>query len=139
MNRSVGRVMAGLGVILAAATFAPVASASINRVPGADAERHSGGVDGEPRDGPQVRSELGDAPKDLTVTLPAGLLANASINGGASPDDDQHHAGARLPRGDAASGHRSGVGTAVGKRTSTRSTSWRRPKPGDLGLGLRCS
>jgi hypothetical protein len=78
------RVLTGLAVGLAAAILAPAASASI--MPALTLDQ-SGGTNA----GSSVPLGLNlsfspsgsDSPKDLTFVLPAGLLANASINGGA--------------------------------------------------------
>ncbi|HET7048667.1 MAG TPA: hypothetical protein VFI54_10410 [Solirubrobacteraceae bacterium] len=78
------RVLTGLAIGLTAVVLAPAASASVTPALSLD---QSGGT--------QAASTVplgmnftfsptgGDSPKDLTIGLPAGLLADASINGGA--------------------------------------------------------
>ena len=57
----------------------------IDRHPGADAHPHLGdrGLDGQSGRRHQVQPSGGDSVKNLTLQLPAGLIANASIDGGA--------------------------------------------------------
>ncbi len=83
MNRSVSRVIAGLGVILATAAFAPVASASISPSLTLTQSGTAAGSIANMGLDLKFNPSSGDSPKDLTVTLPPGLLANASIDGGA--------------------------------------------------------
>jgi hypothetical protein len=78
------RVLIGLAVGLAAVIFAPAASATITPTLSLD---QSGGT--KAASTVNLGMDIGfapsgsDSPKDLTLGLPAGLLANASIDGGA--------------------------------------------------------
>jgi hypothetical protein len=78
------QVLIGLVVGLAAAAFAPAASAAIT--PALTLDQSGGTAAGStvPLGMNLSFSPSGsDSPKDLTFVLPAGLLADASINGGA--------------------------------------------------------
>jgi hypothetical protein len=83
VNRSVARVIAGLGVMLAAVAFAPVASASISPSMALSQSTTAAGASADIGIDVSFSPSSGDSPKDLTVVLPAGLLANAAIDGGA--------------------------------------------------------
>lgn len=76
-------MIAGLGVMLAAAAFAPVASASIS--PSLTLTQSGTAAGSTANLGMDLKfAPTGaDSPKDLTVSLPPGLLANAAIDGGA--------------------------------------------------------
>jgi hypothetical protein len=84
MQGKLRRVFVGLSVGAAFAGFAPVASATIT--PALTLDQSAG-----TRAGSTVNLGMdltfspssGDSPKDMTLSLPAGLLANASIDGGA--------------------------------------------------------
>jgi hypothetical protein len=78
------RVIAGLAMVLGSAAIAPAASATI--MPTVTLDQSAGKVAGSTANlGMDLKfAPTGtDSPKDLTLTLPAGLLANASIDGGA--------------------------------------------------------
>jgi hypothetical protein len=81
-------LLAGLAVGLSTAAFAPpIASAAIS--PSLTLDQSAGTTAGSTVN---VGTHLkfaptgADSPKDLTLSLPAGLLANASIDGGACLD-----------------------------------------------------
>src|SRR6059058_5477203 len=86
MVRSIARRVA-LGAVVAiaaAAAVAPAASASIT--PSLTLDQSAGTAAGSTVDlGMDLKfaPSGSDSPKDLTLTLPSGLLANASIDGGA--------------------------------------------------------
>jgi hypothetical protein len=78
------RVLVGLAVGLVAAAFAPAASASITPALTLDQSGGTSAGSTVPLGMNLSFSPTGsDSPKDLTFVLPAGLLADASINGGA--------------------------------------------------------
>ena len=83
MNRSLSRAIVGVGLVLAAAAFAPVASASISPSMTLTQSTTAAGVSATVGIDVSFSPSLGDSPKDLTVILPPGLLANAAIDGGA--------------------------------------------------------
>ena len=77
------RVLTGFAVVIGSAVVAPAASATI--APHVTLDQSTGTAAGSTRN---LGMDLtfapsgSDSPKDLTVSLPAGLLANASIDGG---------------------------------------------------------
>jgi hypothetical protein len=78
------RISATLAVLVASAAFAPAASASIT--PTVTLDQSAGTAAGSTANlGTDLKfaPSGSDSPKDLTLKLPAGLLANASIDGGA--------------------------------------------------------
>jgi hypothetical protein len=78
------RVIAGLAVVLGSAVIAPAASATIT--PTVTLDQSTGTVAASTTNlGMDLKfaPSSNDSPKDLTLSLPAGLLANASIDGGA--------------------------------------------------------
>src|SRR5690349_16029138 len=78
------RVLTGLAVGLSAVVLAPAASAAVT--PALSLDQSGGTTAGStvPLGMSFTFSPTGtDSPKDLTIGLPAGLLADASINGGA--------------------------------------------------------
>src|SRR5579859_3519110 len=96
MKTAAGRVLAGVGALAGASTLAAAAAAAITLAlaPAAQAAiaptlslNQSAGTQA----GSQVslgtdlkfNPGAGDSPKDLTLSLPPGLLSNASIDGGA--------------------------------------------------------
>ncbi len=84
MNRLTRGLVVALAMLAAPAAFAPAASASI--APTVTLDQSAGTAAGSTVAlGMDVKfaPTSSDSPKDLTVSLPAGLLANASIDGGA--------------------------------------------------------
>ena len=78
------RVLIGLAVGLTAAVLAPVASASVTPALTLDQSGGTQAASTVPLGMNFSFSPSGsDSPKDLTIGLPPGLLANASVNGGA--------------------------------------------------------
>jgi hypothetical protein len=83
-HATVRRALVGAAVVVAAAAAAPAASASIT--PSLTLDQSAGTTAGSTVNlGMDLKFAPGgsDSPKDLTLTLPAGLLANASVDGGA--------------------------------------------------------
>src|SRR6185437_11708323 len=78
------RVLTGLAIGLTAVVLAPAASASVTPALSLDQRGGTQAASTVPLGMNLSFSPSGsDSPKDLTITLPPGLLANASINGGA--------------------------------------------------------
>lgn len=78
------RVLTGLAVGLSAVVFAPAASAAVTPALSLDQSGGTTAASTVPLGVSMTFSPTGsDSPKDLTIGFPAGLLADASINGGA--------------------------------------------------------
>ncbi|MGZ4215683.1 MAG: hypothetical protein ACXVHB_22845 [Solirubrobacteraceae bacterium] len=78
------RVLTGLAIGLTAVVLAPAASASVTPAVSLDQSGGTQAASTVPLGMNLSFSPSGsDSPKDLTITLPPGLLADASINGGA--------------------------------------------------------
>lgn len=84
MHAFKGRILIGLAAVAATAALAPVASASIG-TPGVTLTPGSGTAGSTANLGTDITfsPSSGDSTKDLTLSLPAGLLANAGLDGGA--------------------------------------------------------
>lgn len=85
MWRRLGRLVL-FGVLAAAATSAPAPGAEASVVPTLTLDQSAGTAAGSSVNlGVDLKfsSTSGDSPRQLTLNLPPGLLANASINGGA--------------------------------------------------------
>jgi hypothetical protein len=77
-------VLLGIAVVAAASALAPAAGASV--APTLTLDQSAGTAAGSFTNlGVDLKfsSSAGDSPKQLTLNLPPGLLANAAINGGA--------------------------------------------------------
>jgi hypothetical protein len=124
----VRRVLAILAVGAAAATVAPAASASISPTVVLDqsAGTQAGSAANLGMDLTFAPSS-GDSPKDLTLSLPPGLLANASIDGGACLHTVQPIAACQVGTGQATA---TLLGLPVTLKTSFDLVG--PPKPGDL-------
>jgi len=83
MHAVTGRILTGLAIVVAAAALAPVASASIG-TPSVTLTPSSAAAGSTANLGTDIKftPTSGDSTKDLTLGLPAGLLANAGIDGG---------------------------------------------------------
>ncbi len=80
------KALSGLVVAGACAALAPAAAASITpslTLSQSSSNEHAGSTVNLPVDLKFAPSPATDSPKDLTLSLPPGLLANASIDGGA--------------------------------------------------------
>ena len=78
------RVLTGLAIGLTAVVLAPAASASVTPAVSLDQSGGTQAASTVPLGMNLSFSPSGsDSPKDLTITLPPGLLADASVNGGA--------------------------------------------------------
>jgi hypothetical protein len=85
MSRRMGRLVL-LGVLAVAATSALAPGAQASVAPSLTLDQSAGTTAGSSANlGVDLKfsSTAGDSPKQLTMNLPPGLLANASINGGA--------------------------------------------------------
>jgi hypothetical protein len=129
------RVLIGLAVGLTAAVLAPMAAASVTPALTLD----QGG-------GTQAASTVplgmtfnfspsaGDTPKDLTIGLPPGLLADASINGGACLQSSTPTAACQVGSGSVTATILGGLVPVTGQVAFDLVAP---PKPGDLaGLAL---
>jgi hypothetical protein len=80
------KALSGLVVAGACAALAPAAAASITpslTLTQSSSNEHAGSTVNVPVDLKFAPSPATDSPKDMTLSLPPGLLANASIDGGA--------------------------------------------------------
>jgi hypothetical protein len=128
------RVLTGLAIGLTAVVLAPAASASVTPALSLDQSGGTRAASTVPLGMNLSFSPSGsDSPKDLTITLPPGLLANASINGGACLKTSTPTAACQVGSGTVSA-------TGLGLLPVTGQVAFdlvAPPKPGDLaGLAL---